>query len=101
MTFAFADGNFHTNIPYQRDDAKTLQAMERVEARLIRRAVRMGGAVSGEHGIGIGKRKHMEFEHGPVHVAVQKQIKLALDPNLIMNPGKLFQEAPQRRSAKL
>lgn len=49
-----------------------------------------GGTTSGEHGVGVGKMKLIEKEHGHGHIGVQRAIKLALDPKLIMNPDKIF-----------
>eukprot|EP00466_Bigelowiella_natans_P021269 jgi/Bigna1/56451/estExt_Genewise1Plus.C_990019 len=82
-----ADGNFHCNVPYQ-DDEKGL--FKDAEKRLIQRTVRFGGAVSGEHGVGIGKRDHICLEHGETHINLQRSIKKALDPKFIMNPHKIF-----------
>jgi D-lactate dehydrogenase (cytochrome) len=50
----------------------------------------LGGSCSGEHGVGIGKREFLEAEHGVETLAVMRQIKTALDPRGIMNPGKIF-----------
>ena len=53
-------------------------------------ALKLGGTVTAEHGVGIGKRKYMEEEHGR-SLAVMQTIKQALDPNGILNPGKIFE----------
>jgi len=61
----------------------------KLAGRMAERALRLGGTVSGEHGIGLGKVKYMEREHGAAW-AVMGAIKAALDPAGIMNPGKLL-----------
>ncbi len=82
------DGNFHAallidpNIPEERDIAVALAA------RMAKRALSMGGTITGEHGVGMGKLGYMEAEHGPAW-AVMGAIKTALDPQNIMNPDKL------------
>lgn len=82
-----ADGNFHCLVPYQPEEKKALQELE---VRLISRALAAGGTVSGEHGVGIGKVLHSCREHGAEHVAIQQAVKKALDPQGIMNPGKVL-----------
>jgi D-lactate dehydrogenase (cytochrome) len=57
--------------------------------RLVERALKFGGTCSGEHGVGIGKLKYLEAEHGAA-LDVMRAIKRALDPNNLMNPGKLI-----------
>ena len=56
----------------------------------ISRAIAMGGTVSGEHGVGIGKIAQIAEEHGEDHINIQRAVKRALDPQNIMNPGKVF-----------
>ena len=60
-----------------------------LDQRMVKRAQAMGGTCTGEHGIGIGKLKHMRSEHGDSAVAVMQAVKAALDPQNIMNPGKI------------
>jgi D-lactate dehydrogenase (cytochrome) len=64
---------------------KILEAGEEI----VSFALECGGTATGEHGVGIGKRKFMEREHGE-SLKIMKQIKELLDPNGIMNPGKIF-----------
>eukprot|EP00041_Stephanoeca_diplocostata_P022581 m.540400 g.540400 ORF g.540400 m.540400 type:complete len:670 (+) comp22100_c0_seq1:186-2195(+) len=82
-----ADGNFHCCIPYQPGERGKVDVIEK---KMIARALAMGGSVSGEHGVGVGKIEHVEMEHGAVHIDLQRRIKRALDPHNIMNPGKIF-----------
>ena len=65
-----------------------MQAARQISKRLAARALRMAGTVTGEHGVGIGKLDYMGDEHGPAWT-VMADIKRALDPKNIMNPGKL------------
>jgi D-lactate dehydrogenase (cytochrome) len=82
------DGNFH--LMYLLDPASPdeLAVARRLNERLVARALAMGGTCSGEHGVGYGKMKYLEAEHGP-GLAVMRTIKQALDPDDRMNPGKL------------
>jgi D-lactate dehydrogenase (cytochrome) len=59
---------------------------------MIERALALGGTTTGEHGVGSGKIAYLEQEHGPA-VDVMRVVKAALDPNSILNPGKIFRES--------
>jgi D-lactate dehydrogenase (cytochrome) len=83
------DGNFHVIFPVDPNNASDLQEAERLSDRLVERALSMGGTCSGEHGVGIGKKKFLEREHGAA-LDVMHTVKEALDPLGIMNPGKLL-----------
>jgi D-lactate dehydrogenase (cytochrome) len=83
------DGNFHLGFLINREDPKELEEAERLNDRLVMRALAMDGTCTGEHGIGLGKQKFLIAEHGEA-VSVMRQIKKALDPQNIMNPGKIF-----------
>ncbi len=84
------DGNFHAILLVDPDDLTQRQAALDLSHRMTQRALAMGGTVTGEHGVGLGKMPYMLAEHGPGW-AVMSQIKKALDPGDIMNPGKLCQ----------
>jgi D-lactate dehydrogenase (cytochrome) len=83
------DGNFHLQFLIDPENPAELAEMERLNERLIERALALDGTCTGEHGIGLGKRRFLEAEHG-AGVAVMRAIKRALDPDDIMNPGKIF-----------
>ena len=82
------DGNFHALLLPTQGDTLEWDRAQRLAAAMAERALRLGGTVSGEHGIGMGKMKYMAREHGEGW-AVMGAIKSALDPEGIMNPGKL------------
>jgi D-lactate dehydrogenase (cytochrome) len=83
------DGNFHLNIIVNPDDAEELAQAKSFNERLVHRAQVMGGTCTGEHGVGIGKMEYLSAEHGTA-LDVMKSIKRALDPDNLMNPGKMF-----------
>ncbi|THD81205.1 FAD-binding protein [Aliigemmobacter aestuarii] len=85
------DGNFHAILLVRRDDPDELATAKALAGRMAERALRFGGTITGEHGIGIGKKGHMAAEHGDAW-AVMGAIKAALDPAGLMNPGKLVED---------
>jgi D-lactate dehydrogenase (cytochrome) len=82
------DGNFHVQLFCDMRDEEEISRCKAFYDRLVRRALAMDGTSTGEHGIGRGKMKFLEAEHGP-GVELMRAIKQALDPSNIMNPGKL------------
>ncbi len=85
------DGNFHLLILIDPDNPDERAEAESINHRLVQRAIAMGGTCTGEHGIGRGKREYLIEEHGAA-VNVMREIKRALDPYNLMNPGKIFLE---------
>jgi glycolate oxidase len=83
------DGNLHPQILYDSYDPEQVKKMEMVESDLFHLAVSLNGTLTGEHGIGLSKADYMGLEHDKVEMEVMKKIKKALDPNNIMNPGKM------------
>ena len=83
------DGNFHLIIMLNPDDPKEFATISRISERLVERALKFGGTCSGEHGVGFGKLKYLAAEHGAA-LEVMRSIKKAIDPNNLMNPGKLI-----------
>jgi D-lactate dehydrogenase (cytochrome) len=83
------DGNFHLIVLLDPDNAGEMAEVQRVNERLIKRALAMDGTCTGEHGVGIGKAKYMRLEHGAA-LDLMRDIKVALDPLNLMNPGKVL-----------
>jgi D-lactate dehydrogenase (cytochrome) len=88
------DGNFHLNFILDPNDAGEVAEVKALNARLVARALRLGGTCTGEHGVGLGKQKYLLDEHGEDAVSVMRALKTALDPSGLMNPGKIFGERP-------
>ena len=85
-----ADGNLHVNIMYHRDDPAETKRAEAAVQRLMERVVALGGAISGEHGIGLAKTPFLRLQHSPAQIRAMQAVKQALDPKGICNPGKMF-----------
>jgi D-lactate dehydrogenase (cytochrome) len=84
------DGNFHLSLLVDMNDADEVKRAKGLSERLIERALAMDGTCTGEHGVGQGKMKYLPLEHGTETLAVMASIKRALDPQNIMNPGKII-----------
>lgn len=86
-TFGHAgDGNIHICTPFTTD---TYQSVYEMNTKVVEKAISLNGTSTGEHGVGIGKSRFMKMEHG-ITVDVMREIKQTLDPNCILNPGKIF-----------
>jgi D-lactate dehydrogenase (cytochrome) len=83
------DGNFHLCFVIDPDDPDEMARAQALNERMVMRALEMGGTCTGEHGIGYGKLDFLTAEHGDA-VAVMRQVKQALDPDGLMNPGKVL-----------
>jgi glycolate oxidase len=91
-TFGHAgDGNLHPTILCDERDADEMARVHAAVDEIFRAAVDFGGTLSGEHGIGIAKKKYLEWEFGETGVGVMRAIKTALDPLGILNPGKVVE----------
>ena len=84
------DGNFHVIVMMDPNDEQELSIVKAFHERLVTRALAYEGTCTGEHGIGIGKIDYLEQELGVGSIDVMRQIKTALDPHNILNPGKIF-----------
>jgi len=90
-TFGHAgDGNLHVNIMADRKDPEKMERAEKAVEELFEITLRLGGTLSGEHGIGITKAKFLEKEVGKTGIEVMRKVKKAFDPDGIINPGKIF-----------
>ena len=83
------DGNFHVLLLVDPQRPEERVEAERLNQRLVQRALALEGTITGEHGVGIGKQKYMQAEHGAPALEAMRAIKCALDPHNLMNPGKL------------
>ena len=86
------DGNFHAILLVDKDDPAEMAAARALSGRMAERALQLGGTITGEHGIGSGKLAYMAAEHGAAW-DVMGQIKRALDPAGLMNPGKMVRQS--------
>ena len=82
------DGNFHVVFLINPDDTEEVAEAERLNERLVMRALALDGTCTGEHGVGLGKMKYLRAEHGDA-VTLMRAIKRTIDPQNIMNPGKV------------
>ncbi len=83
------DGNFHSIILYDPNDKEKQKLIREYSDNLITKALDLEGTITGEHGIGLQKKHYLLKEH-PDNLPVMKSIKRSMDPNNIMNPGKIF-----------
>lgn len=97
-TFGHAgDGNLH---PTCLTDIRDKQEMERVEKafeEIFHKAIELGGTITGEHGVGAMKLPYLHLKVGEAGIDLMRNIKLAFDPNSIMNPGKVFTDINRKR----
>jgi glycolate oxidase len=84
------DGNLHPSILFDKRDPEQWKKVQRMAAEEFNLALELGGTLSGEHGVGALKRPYMQQALGPLSLEIQKRIKTALDPENILNPGKVF-----------
>lgn len=84
------DGNFHLVVLVDTANEKEMAEAAWISQRVVERAIAMEGTCTGEHGIGLGKRKYLPLEHGEVAIDMMRAIKQALDPKNLLNPGKIL-----------
>jgi D-lactate dehydrogenase (cytochrome) len=92
-TFGHAgDGNLHYAILVDYADPTSVERGKQASNAIVERALDLGGTITGEHGVGMGKREYLVREHGEAAVDAMRSLKHALDPNDTLNPGKVFPE---------
>ena len=88
------DGNFHVLMLVDPESAAEWEESERINHKLVRQAIEADGTCTGEHGIGLHKLQFMAEEHGEDALDLMRALKMAFDPNNILNPGKVIQLIP-------
>ncbi len=86
-----ADGNLHVHVMYNRDNEHERQQAQDAVKKLMKKVVELGGAISGEHGIGLAKSPFLGFQHSPAEISAMLAIKRTLDPKNILGRGKIFE----------
>jgi glycolate dehydrogenase FAD-linked subunit len=84
------DGNFHPTVVYDHNDAAQVVAAQLAFDQIMQISLDLGGTITGEHGVGLLKIRMLEQEIGPLAIDVHRRLKKALDPDSILNPGKVF-----------
>jgi len=94
------DGNLHPIICTDENDLEEMKRVEKAIDEIFKETLRLGGTLSGEHGIGLAKQKYMELEVGQEGLQLMRQLKKAVDPNNILNPGKIFLQETEQINEK-
>ena len=89
MVGHLGDGNFHVLFPYDPNDKDAYKKIRDFSNKLIDKTLELKGTITGEHGVGLHKKSYLLKEH-PDNIPLMKTIKRSIDPNNIMNPGKIF-----------
>ena len=84
------DGNIHVNFMFNKEDKETVEKVEKALDLLFKKVIELGGSISGEHGIGIAKKRFMRYQFSEKEIQLFKKIKEVFDPNYLLNPGKIF-----------
>jgi D-lactate dehydrogenase (cytochrome) len=82
------DGNVHLNVTA--DSGDKAGDVEAGVQEILKKVLEFGGTISGEHGIGIAKKRFLPLELSEESIRLQREIKRVFDPNMILNPGKMF-----------
>jgi glycolate oxidase len=86
------DGNLHPHVLYNEGNQEEYDKAMSATDEIFQTAIDLGGTISGEHGIGVLKRKFFPLEHDSKETELMKKLKQVFDPNNILNPNKIFPE---------
>ena len=90
------DGNLHVNFLVPPENPSWEEAIEKARLELYQATLRMGGTLSGEHGIGLKRKKYLKHFLDPGQIELIRRIKKAFDPNLILNPCKIVEDLEEK-----
>jgi len=86
----FGDGNIHTNIMMDPENSEDVKKSEYLLDKIFKYVVSVNGTITGEHGIGISKKRFLKYQYNEVEILLFKKIKKVFDPDNLLNPGKIF-----------
>jgi len=86
----FGDGNIHTNILIDPLKSEEVEKSEYILDKMFTYVIGVGGTISGEHGIGLSKKRFLKYQYGDIEISIFKNVKKAFDPEGLLNPGKIF-----------
>lgn len=86
------DGNIHVNYMFNKEDKNIIASVEKALDEMFKKIISLGGSISGEHGIGIAKKRFMTYQFSNEQINLMKKFKTVFDPQNIMNPGKILPE---------
>ena len=84
------DGNLHPTILTDERDTAEMERVHKAFDAMFRRTLELGGTITGEHGVGLAKKPWLRQQMGDASFELMKQVKATLDPNRLLNPGKIF-----------
>jgi len=89
----FGDGNVHPTVLTDETDGEEMERVEEALAEIFQKTIELGGTITGEHGVGLAKKKFLPLQFSDASFSLLKQVKKAIDPDALLNPGKIFDAA--------